>query len=217
MVVPPAPIQVLNDDVQVWEVWAVWQYVFPHQGASRWAFVTERFSEVRQAEMLALWRATLETSWVARRPLEWGMDHYMVRDVWPGVEADWIDDTMDGLVQDSSGEGTPPQVSPVINWQSGHPGRSYRGRTFWGPIREADTHEGRFTTTGIVPLQNFHAFMSGTFGLLAPPDTPAFAIVSRQHDNVPTDPPEWVRLYHSSVDIYLRTRRSRNRYPIFRV
>ena len=213
----PSPIQVLNDDLQVWQVWAVWQYVYPYQGTSRWSFVTVREGGVDQAEMLAQWRAALEPSWVARRPLEWGMDHYKVVDEWPGVRADYIDDTMTGLIPDSSGEGTPPQVSPVINWQSGHPGASYRGRTFWGPVREADTHEGVFETTGIVPLQDFHSFMIGTFGPLEPPDTPAFAIISRQHNNVPTYPPEWVRPYISGVDIYLRTRRSRDHYPIYRV
>lgn len=50
--------------------------------------------------------------------------------------------TVNALGADGAGEICPPQCTSVTTWRTGQPGRSFRGRTYLGPIREGRSTNG---------------------------------------------------------------------------
>jgi hypothetical protein len=132
-----------------------------------------------------------------------------VRDYWPGTRADYEYVYPEFYGPDSDDYGTPPQVSPVLPWTSGHPGRSYRGRTYWGPVRREHADEGFLDVDGRdAPIAYGNAITNHFAGTL-PFAAPEFAIVSEYHDGEPTYPPKFVLPAFFGVDAFLRTQRRR--------
>lgn len=210
-----APIVPLTDELQVWELRACWPSSVDHRASSAWSFVTLRDVGTTQAELYALWQDILEGPYVAQRPNGFRLDRVIVTDTWPGTMADYVVDyAWPGPPFEGTGEATHQALSPVISWRSGNPGRSYRGRTFWGPIRRDDMGSGNVLiepTWGAITW--FATQMIREFGPLVPISTPGFAIISRQHDGSPTSPPVFVRPEYALVDRHVHVLRRRLKEP----
>lgn len=56
--------------------------------------------------------------------------------------SDFAELTVNASGGDGAGEICPPQCTTVTTWRTGNPGRSFRGRTFLGPIREGRNTSG---------------------------------------------------------------------------
>lgn len=213
----PFPIQTLDDELQVWQLWAIYDYQIGTLAGSRWHFVTRRDVGVTAETLVELWQDLLQHWYVMRRPGDWTLVKLVVVDWWPGTRPEYVY-TYDPPVGDGgAGYGTPPQVSPVLTWISGHPGRSYRGRTFWGPVLREHANEGQLTVDGIDAPDGFGFDLTFLFGPTGPFRGVEFAVITRQHDGAPTDPPKWVRPTFFGVDVNLRTMRRRQTAPVIRV
>lgn len=213
----PLPIQTLTDELQVWRLWAVYDYQTGTLASSRWCFVTLRDVGTTQAELVELWRDTLEEYYCMNRPTDWTLIRLAVEDAWPGTAAEQLFEYTLPFNPGPGGPGTPPQVTPVLSWLSGHPGRSYRGRTFWGPVLREHADEGFLNVDGRFAPGRYGDLLTTEFGPLQPVWIPAFAVLSRQHDFSSTDPPEWVRPRFEGVDASLRTLRRRQTMPVIRL
>jgi hypothetical protein len=203
----------LNDGLQVWRLWAVYDYQTGFLASSRWCFVTLRDTGITQQDLAELWSDVLQDYYTMNRPTDWTLVRVAVEDVWPGTAAEWVYTYPVPVNPGPGGPGTPPQVSPVLPWDGGHPGRSYRGRTFWGPVLRAHADEGFLNVDGR-SAPNFFGFeLANQFGPAGDFNLIPFAILSRQHDLTPTNPPQWVRPRYFGVDSSLRTIRRRQKMP----
>lgn len=132
-----------------------------------------------------MWQTACKSYWMARRPASWHFDRVLIEDRYPG-ETVPLEIPIDEDGPEASFASSPPQWTPVISWRTEYPGRSYRGRTFWGPFLLADVDE----TTPSTELENandaFAFQMLSQFGVGVRSETePHFVIVSRRHDNMP--------------------------------
>ncbi len=209
----PYPIQTLAEDDQVWQLWALYNYQTPGLQGSRWNFVTKQLPGQTQEALANLWREFLEPYYTALRPGDWTLHHLAVVDLFPGTQAEWTYMYPPDYGPDSSGAGTPPQVSPVLTWDGGHPGRSYRGRTYWGPIRRVHADEGFYNVDGRDPPINFGNTITFNFAPIFPISGPFFVVLTKQHDLSPTTPAQYVYPAFFGVDSSLRTSRRRQTMP----
>lgn len=208
---PALPVA-LNDELQVWELRACWPSTEFHVASSAWSFVTLRDVGTTQAELVDAWRDSLETPYTGRRPDGFVLFRLVVVDVWPGLQLDYVHTyPFGGYSPDSTGDSVPIQCGPVISWRTGLAGRSYRGRTYWGPVRASDVPGGyHLVGDGLGAIRTFAFNMIRDFGPLVPISTPGFAIISRRHDGVLLDPPVFSRPESYHVDSNMRTVRTRN-------
>lgn len=208
--VPPA----LDDTKFVMQVRAQWDVIFTGRGESSWSFVADRTvsPEDQMDGLAALWLANIKPFWVARRPPEWHFTDLVVEDRWPGTHAAHVI-TIDEYGEDGPYNGAPVQLSPILTLYSSYPGRSYRGRTFWGQIRVEDLQGSNMTEDLWNALNSWADAMHDTFCIppLFPSD-PILSIVSRQHDNAPAVPPRYAPVDHLTRKRYLAIQRRRNRY-----
>jgi hypothetical protein len=202
----------LGPEHQVWQLRAQWSSRGFASGESSWSFVTVRDPGDDGSDLYVLWRDHLEPLFCAARPALWALEDVLIEDRWPNTRAVFIVDYGGGLSPDSDGETAPPASTPVITWQSDHPGRSYRGRTYWGPIRQEDVDAGWHVGGDAQgAIDDFSREMLDTFGVFAAPDNPAFAIVSRTHDGILRSPPVFTRVTNRFPRQYLGVYRRRNR------
>lgn len=204
----------LGPDHQVWQLRAQWSDGAFNGGESSWSFVTLRSPSDDGSELYGLWVTYLQGIYCSARPDDWNLERVLVEDRWPHTRATLVVDYSGGFAPDSSGAPAPVQVGPIITWYSDHPGRSYRGRTYWGQIRAADIDNGwHLGGDAEGYLFEFAFVMHEQFGPFAAPDVPTFAIVSRQHNGVIRDTPVYVQVTGWSDRQYLTTIRKRNHTP----
>jgi hypothetical protein len=210
-----APIVPLTDELQVWELRACWPSSVEHRASSGWSFVTLRDVGTTQAELYEMWRDILEGPYTTLRPAGFRLDRVVIVDTWPGLVADFVVDyPWPGPPFEGEGEPTHQAVSPIISWRSGNEGRSYRGRTFWGPIRQEFVGEGnRIIPPASGAIEWFATQMIRQFGPLQPVFVPGFAIISRRHNGSPNVPWTFVRPEYALVDLNIRTIRRRLKEP----
>lgn len=204
----------LGPDLQVWQLRAQWTSQGFSSGESSWSFISVRDPADFGADLYGLWQANLEALFCAARPVNWALEVIRIEDRFPQTKPALIVGYSSGLQPDSSGEAAPPATTPIITWRSDHPGRSYRGRTYWGPIRTADISDGwHLTGDAETAIYEFANAMMDNHGPFSPPDNPAFAIVSRTHDSVPRDVLVFTRVVSFYDRQYLGVVRRRNRAP----
>lgn len=205
------PVIPLGPDLQIWQLRAQWTSQGFSSGESSWSFISVRDPSDTGADLYALWVDNIESVWCSARPVNWALERVVIEDRFPQEKPPLIADYGSGLQPDSSGDSAPPATTPVITWTSDTAGRSYRGRTYWGPMRVADISDGwHLTGDAETALFTFGNAMLATFGVFAPPDNPAFAIVSRVHDGLPRDTLVFVRVIGFNDRQYLGTMRRRN-------
>lgn len=206
----PAPV---DDNLKVLELRAQWSILGRAGGESRWRFVMLRTGLFdQQVKLWEMWRDNLEDYWMENRAEGWKFEQVIVRDLWPGTAADLVVPVGVVIPGDGDDQG-PPQVGPIITWRTDFRGRSYRGRTFWGPIRWADLDQGQYDHTIWVILDNFAFTLLDVFSLGHPlAIEPNFIVFSQQHNMMPDLPGRYAPVTSYNIPRYLATQRRRQRY-----
>jgi hypothetical protein len=202
----------LAPENQVWELRALWQYEGERLHGSRHVFVTLRELGTDQATLWQMWDDNCREFFTRHRPTSFQLIKVAVHDLWPGEQEAWehvYDPPPVGA--HSGGDGTPGPATPLLQWLTEYAGRSYRGRTYWGPVREAETL-GSFATSDITAnIIEYAQSMILTFGTGAAlfPHLPGLVVLSRSHNGVPRDVPWVSSVDNAKVDRWLRTNRKR--------
>lgn len=211
----------LAPEHQVWELWAEWQGTNVQLHASRWSFVTLRELGTNQHDLWERWDTYCRPHFIDWRPADWQLKRVIVKDVYPGLQADWEHVYPNTLYGDNAAEeSTAGAVTPLVIWKTEYPGRAYTGRTYWGPIREDQTLQDLIESETFNSMVFFCSAMTTYFNMHAAlfPHLSAFCIVSHRLDGEPRIPP-WV----SGVDYailmrFVRINRKRgNRDPLSEV
>jgi hypothetical protein len=176
----------LTDTLTVLQLRAQWTLLHQGRGESSWSFLMIQNGLVDQpAIILDNWMTYCHDLWVRRRPTSWVLNRLWVQDRIPGIRPDLIVE----LEQHggwSNGDASPVQFGPLISWRTAYRGRSYRGRTFWGPIAKDDMEETFVTNALNADLDDWaFAMLTMMGGGFASETSPLFSVVSRQHDLVP--------------------------------
>jgi hypothetical protein len=176
----------LNDTLTVLQLRAQWQLGHMARGESSWSFIMIRNGLVDQPALVwDMWHAALYDLWTRRRPSVWTFTQAVVQDRYPGVRPDLII-PLNAPGGGSSADSAPGQFGPVISWRSVYPGRSYRGRTYWGPVMRDDLEESFVNNACGGDIETWAEIMMDTFAHGFVGETsPQFAIVSRRHNKMP--------------------------------
>lgn len=202
----------LDDQDQVWELNAVWSYEDDVWHSSRHCLVTIRELGTTQPVLWQMWDDNCRETFTGHRPGYWQLQKVVVRDLWPGTAADWehiYDPPPTGPFTGTDGTAGP--VTPLVQWITEYPGRSYRGRTYWGPVREDEVNNSYASSDIWDWIVVYCQQMMSTFDADAAlfPHLPGFFVLSRSHNGVPWATPWVSKVDNASVDGYLRTNRKR--------
>lgn len=181
---PDAPV-VIAGQVSVTQVRLIWKLYTKGQGESSWSFIMPAAAGDVRDIVRDKFNLYLLDKFRAARPGGWHIVQQRVEDRYPGVHAPIVDDVVLGAVDESDGIAMPPQVTPVISWRTGIPGRSFRGRTYMGPYgSESLGPDNEINDPANSAVFDFAETMMGQF--TGPPSLtgPTFAIVSRTHNGV---------------------------------
>jgi hypothetical protein len=203
----------LGDLERILELRAQWSITGRAGGESRWRFWMRTTNEFDQFALLwQRWRDHLKVFWMANRAEGFTFDQVIINQIAPVAPEQLIVPLGEIVPGDGDDQG-PPQATPIITWRSDFVGRSYRGRTYWGPIRWRDMSEGTYDHTVHVLIGDFAETMLDVFqfGPMTAFD-PHFCIFSRQHDNMPDLPGRVAFVTHYDVPQYLATQRRRQKY-----
>jgi hypothetical protein len=176
----------LNVTLAVYQLRAQWTLAHMARGESSWSFIMIRNGLVDQPFIVYnLWQAACLDLWTRRRPTSWTLNQVVVQDRYRTVRPDLIV-PLDMPGGGSSATSAPGQFGPLISWRSAYAGRSYRGRTYWGPVMRDDLDEAFVNNACSNDVEDFAQAMIDTFthGFVSE-TSPQFAIVSRRHDNAP--------------------------------
>lgn len=182
----PLVVPELNDVTLVLQLRAQWELSTFGRGECSWSFVMVRTGFPDQAaELRDRWLDNIKPLFMARRPSDFELRQIVIEDRWPQIDAPVeidLNESPSGPFTNSAS----PQMTPVITWLTPYPGRSYRGRSYWGPIMVDDVQSGGLGDDMLPVLGDFINGMDATFmttaGLRV---SPSFAIVSRRHNGVP--------------------------------
>lgn len=170
---------------QVYHVKFQWSYTQYSSGESGWHFFIPAAAGDSRAILFDWVMELLVPSFIAARSVDWRLDTIVVSQIYPGVLAPLIVDVRIDPDPVGGGEGTPPQISPLISWRSTEIGRANRGRTFMGPYTTDAIEATNVQGLAFNACQDFAESMTENFdGLLAP----LFGVYSRWEDGVPIDP-----------------------------
>lgn len=210
----PSDIVPIVDGLQVWQLRAQWSYSGFALSESSWSFL-DLFGIPDGAEQLYLrWEAFVEPLYCVARPEGWELDWIIVEDRFPQIAPPLVVQYIPGVAPDSTGQGCPPQVSGLLSWRTGLIGRSFRGRTFWGPVRNDDMEsDGFIGGDARVAMSEFGEAMLTVFNAGIPTLHPKFCILSRTENGAPRVPavatfPEFFNTLR-----YAKTIRKRNHSP----
>jgi hypothetical protein len=212
MVFPLAPE--VDDTLRVLKLIVEWEQSPFGAGSSSWHFAMERTALVDQLQGLwDIWEANIKTLWMGRRPADWKLVRAIVREVWPGTTPDLFIDIGEFAGPGATG-GAPVQLTPIIKWLSTLPGRSYRGRTYWGQIALADLAYSSLALPLYIQLTDFASAMETTFFLDAPilGVDPKLCIFSQSHNNAPEPKGRYALVRAWQVPPYVAFQRRRQRY-----
>jgi hypothetical protein len=184
MSIPP-PSE-LNDETLVLQLRAQWALSPFGGGESSWSFVMVRTGFVDQAaELRDRWFDQIKPLFMARRPSDFELVQVVIEDRWPQIDPPIFIDVNE-WGDPANPQSAPPQITPVVSWYSNYPGRSYRGRTYWGAVRFDDIQGGGVNSDLLVALGAFVSGMDAQFiGPTGITQHPKLATVSRRHNGVP--------------------------------
>lgn len=211
----PAPIpEEVGPLDRVWSLSARWSYSGFGLSESSWTLISSTAMENADSLIYLVWSSYLEDLFCTARPSEWELDFIVIKDVYPGTKPERTIEYIPGRFPDSLGKGCAPQVSGLLSWRSGAIGRSWRGRTFWGPVRDADMEsDGFIGGDARAAMSDFGDAMFFHWGPTIPVFFPFRAVISHQHDLVPLDPPWFIRPQYFNILRYAKTIRRRNHSP----
>jgi hypothetical protein len=200
--------------IQIWQLRALWSYSSFALSESSWSFADIVGIPDGAFLLYEDWVNFIEPLYCAARPDEWELDWVLVEDRYPAVRPPLVINYIPGQRPDSSGQGCPPQVSGLVSWRTGVPGRSFRGRTFWGPVRVDDMEsDGFIGGDARSAMYDFAETMLELFNAGPPGLRPRFAIVSRTENGAPRVPPVFTTPEVHIELRYAKTIRKRNHSP----
>jgi len=206
----------LNDNMLVLELRAQWTAGHMGRGESSWRFVMLNAGAPTQMAMLwDMWSASCKDRFRARRPTSWTLNQVIIVDKFPAENGDlWIDLNEPGL--GTSEDCAPIQCGPVLTWRTDFPGRSYRGRTYWGPIQRLDLEVTFVTNALINAIEYFGEGMMSQFRWDVRSETePHLAIISHQHNLVPEPVGRWADVqYFMPVRVMGTNRRRLHKWSL---
>lgn len=202
------------DGIQIWQLRAQWSYSGFGISESSWSF-GDVYGVPNGAEQLYTdWADNLEDLYCTARPDFWQLEGIMVEDRFPGIRPPLVINYVPQRFPDSSGKGCPQQISGLISWRTGLPGRSYRGRTFWGPVRVDDMEsDGFIGGDARAAMSDFGDIMLALFNGPPPGLRPRFVIVSRTQNGAPRVPPVFTIPEFDNTVRWAKTIRRRNHSP----
>lgn len=188
---PDEPI-VIDNQVQVVQIRAIWHLYSRGRGESSWSFIMPSAAGPAQHLVLDKWVDVLRDPFRTARPGGWTLVELRSEDRFPQIRAPVVASVSLGPLDPDEGVAMPPQVTPVISWRTGIIGRSNRGRTYMGPYgTQSMGSDNNINDPADSAVQAFAEAMIGNFtGTPAEPG-PFFAIVSRQHDLVALEHPTY--------------------------
>jgi hypothetical protein len=205
----PPPSE-LNDETLVLQLRAQWDLNPFGGGESSWSFVMVRTGFVDQAaELRDRWMDHIKPLYMARRPSNFELVEVIIEDRWPQIDPPIFIDVNE-FGDSANPQSAPPQITPVISWRSEYPGRSYRGRTYWGGVRFDDIEGGGCSVPLLATLQDFvdgmdeHFFTTAGLGV-----SPRLATVSRRHNGVPEPKGRYVFTRLGIANLFLGLQRRR--------
>lgn len=182
---PDAPIDIDNQ-VTVTQLRAQWSNADHGVGESSWSFIQPAANPNYLESVADVWFLYLHDLFRAQRPGGWTLDTIRIEDRWPSIRSPIIVSSGWSPIPFDDVFGLPNQCTPVISWRTGLEGRSYRGRTYWGPMR-LDHCENNFVVgDGQTAVFDFANEMMLRCTGASFPSNPHFSIVSRVHDGAPS-------------------------------
>lgn len=179
----------VDPSVQVLRLVARWSSTAFAEGSSGWHFLLSAAVDDPEDVIANFWLSLLAPAYIAGRHSSWRLDELVVTRRYPPGPADRHYDVRLEADPEGEGNGLPPQVSPLISWRTGVPGRANRGRTYMGPycVDSADL-SNVVGPAGDATSDFAEAMIANFTGLL----TPLFGIYSRQLDGELLETPAFV-------------------------
>jgi hypothetical protein len=205
----PQPPEI-NDNMLILQLRAQWTLQDQGRGESSWSFAMLNAGvETQKGLLWDLWHDIVKVHWMARRPSSWHFDRVLIEDRFPGTTIP-LEILIDEYGPGPSSNSAPVQTGPVVSWRTQYPGRSYRGRTYWGPIMADDLADAFITTELIDEIDAWIDSMFSAFYVGVRSETePHFVIVSRRHDNMPEPVGRWANVTDVRQPRYIGTQRRR--------
>jgi hypothetical protein len=189
-----------------------WSYGLSGEGESDLAFVLPSADSTPFDTVYTAWQLHLQDLFRAYRPDGWRLDTVIVHDLWPGARADVVHDVRLEPIPLDGGVGLAPQLTGLISWRSGTPGRNQRGRMYYGPLYGAESLGENINGFGYLSMFNFGETMQAIFMETAIPPIPRFVVFSRYTDGVRDDPPFYVPITYYDSKFRWATQRRRMTY-----
>lgn len=174
--------------VTITRVRAQWSQRAHIAGESDFCFMLPAAEDDPLGLVWSRWQTYLQVHFRAARATAWLLERVIVEDIWPGERAALVNNVNLSPIPPFAGPGTPGQVSPVISWRTGDPGRSNRGRTYMGPYTLESAEDDNVVDPGLSAVYDFAEAMINRFGPGTLPGLPRFVILSRQEDGMPIVP-----------------------------
>lgn len=129
--------------------------------------------------LITEWMAGAKTQYLAALASGVTLNSYRVSDVVPGGAA--RAETFPSSANTSNGGVSvqAQQVATLIGWQTSRAGRSYRGRTYLGPVPGVYATQSRLIAAGVTAYAAFVSAMLGVFGPAGSSANFQFAVISR--------------------------------------
>lgn len=178
----------LDETARIHQVRAHWLYRGEPGGECSWSFWSRRSLGMTPAIMYTAFMANLGPLFNTARPWNWIMDQIRVEDRYPQTQSSHVVNYPFGLSETGEGYGLPPQMTAVLSWRTGEPGRSYRGRTYMGPAARDAAEWENVSGDYNDMVDAFARQMLDEFGPSGTNPFFRFVIVSRQHNNAPDVP-----------------------------
>lgn len=203
----------ISDISLVLQLRAQWKLQDQGRGESSWSFIMLNVDPVAQKGILwGKWHDFVKPHWMARRPTSWLLERVIVEDRFPGTTVPLVVD-INEFGPGPSSNSSPVQTGPVVSWRTSFPGRSYRGRTYWGPIMADDLEDAFITTDLIDEIDDWIDSMFAAFYVEGrSPVEPSFCIISRRHNNTPEPRGRFAYVNDHRGVHYLGTQRRRLRF-----
>lgn len=132
-----------------------------------------------------------------------------VVDVVPGTAATYVYTFAAVPGDGTAGEGLPPQCAGLFSWRTNLRGRSYRGRTYWPFMLEADQNAGTWVSSVLTPAAAIVTNLLAVYGPTGTDPDWQFCVISRQHNGVVRPTPAFTNVVSGAFRTEVATQRRR--------
>lgn len=159
--------------------------------------------------LITEWRSSMETSWRGIIAAGLTITAYRTSRVVPAGDARSELFPTSNNTSTGSGAVQATQVAALASWQTARAGRSYRGRTYLGPVPGTFAAGSTIIAAGTTAYAAFVAAMLGAFGPAGSSTNFVFAIISRVQAGTELTQPIATPVVSGTVRNVLATQRRR--------